>query len=115
MYHETYDGFIFIDTTYQRSAFDSLNYVQFFNDGSLNIASNVYYPFNVSGKLTQRPTQYESYNYYFIPWRSSYLINQTAFHADTVFFNGRDSLRIHSFYNDNQALYYDEVDAYYTR
>ena len=113
VYHKAYDGFIFSDTTYQRSAFDSLDYVQFFNNGSLKIASHVYYPLDASGKFNNPPVQYSPGIAYFIPWRSSYLIDPSPFHADTVYFNGSDSLRIHSFYNNN--LYYDEADAYYTR
>jgi hypothetical protein len=113
VYHKAYDGFIFTDTTYQRTAFDSLDYVQFFNNGSLKIASHVYYPFDASGRFSDPPTQYYSYVYNFVPLRSFYLVNLTGLHADTVFYNGSDSLRIHSFYNNN--LYYNEVDAYYTR
>lgn len=113
VYHKTYHGLIFNDTTYQRSAFDTLNFVQFFDDGSLTIASNVYVPLDVSGALTDPPYQYFEYRARFGQLQSLYLINPDGFHADTVFYNGKDSLRIHSFKNTN--LYYNEVDAYYTR
>jgi hypothetical protein len=113
VYHKAYDGFIFADTTYQRAAFDTLDYVQFFNNGSLKIASHVYYPFDSSGKFSDPPAQYYSYTDNFVLWRSLYLVNRSGLNADTVFYNGSDSLRIHSFYNNN--LYYDEADAYYTR
>src|SRR3569833_1212359 len=115
VYHKTYHGLIFNDTTYQRSAFDTLDYVQFFDDGTVNIASKVYDPLNTSGALSNPP-----YQYYAIPCRFGkvgplYLFNPDGFHADTVFYNGSDSLRIHSFGLIYPYLYYNEVDAYYTR
>lgn len=115
IYHKTYHGLIFNDTTYTRSAFDFLDYVQFFNDGTLKINSNIYYPLDASGELSVPPIQngngYSTGN--FVLWRSLYLIDPSPFHADTVYYNGKDSLRIHSF--QNTGLFYNEADAYYTR
>lgn len=102
IYHESYHGLIFNDTTYTRSAFDFLDYVQFFNDGRVDRASH----YAVS-LLNGVP------NSSFTPWRSLYLIDYTGFNADTVYYNGHDTLRIHSF--QNNGLFYDEMDAYYTR
>jgi hypothetical protein len=102
IYHKTYHGLIFHDTTYTRSAFDFMDYVQFSNNGSVSRASHYSLSFNGGGLDNS-----------FTPWRSLYLINYTGFNADTVYYNGRDTLRIHSF--QNNGLFYDEMDAYYTR
>jgi len=101
LYHKSYHGLIFHDTTYTRSAFDFMDYCQFSNNGSVSRASH--YSFSLHGGGLSS----------FTPWRSLYLIGYTGFNADTVYYNGRDTLRIHSF--QNNGLFYDEMDAYYTR
>ena len=113
LYHKTYHGLIFNDTTYNRSAFDSLDYAQFFNDGNVKMASHYYYSLHDGMSNGDPSNLYFSDTRSFITWRSLYLINPTGFDADTVYYNGRDSLRIHSFRNN--GLFYDEMDAYYTR
>jgi hypothetical protein len=113
IYHKTYHGLIFNDTTYTRSAFDFLDYAQFSNNGSVNRASH--YSFSLHEGLVEiaPPDQYLSDGSSFIPWRSLYLIGSSGPTTDTVYYNGRDSLRIHSFHNT--GLFYTEMDAYYTR
>ncbi|MBS1530264.1 MAG: hypothetical protein JSU01_08150, partial [Bacteroidetes bacterium] len=102
IYHKTYHGLIFNDTTYTRSAFDFMDYVQFSNNGSVSRASHYSFSFHGGGL-----------NSSFTPWRSLYLIDYTGFNADTVYYNGRDTLRIHSFQQSYPYLFYDEMDAYY--
>jgi hypothetical protein len=107
-------GVVFKDTTYSRSAFDTIDYVQFNNSGYCTISSGSYYIFYPSGALGTPPGEGGMIGYSFAKNASGYIIYTGAPHHGgyTVYLQS-DTLRIHAV--SNNYLYDDMTDAYYIR
>jgi hypothetical protein len=113
-YNLKYSGVIYDDTTYQRPAFDSLDFAQFNNNGTVIISSSSYHIFYPSGALGATPGEGASVSYGFSKVGTAYLIGTgTTLTRDTAYQTSTDTLRIHSAF-DNDQFYY-VTDAYYTR
>jgi hypothetical protein len=113
IYNKTYHCLIFHDTTYQRPAFDTLDFAQFFNNGTAYMASHYDYSLHDSmyNGDPSHPYFYDTRG--FIPEGSLYIIGSPGVRLDTVYYNGHDSLRIRS--SRDNGMYYNEMDIYYAR
>jgi len=112
-YDQRYWGGIYHDTIYQRSSFDSLDYVQFSNNGTCLIGSGSSYIFYPSGAFGFPPGQGGLVPYSFSKKGSLYIIDtEIAIQRDTVYL-ASDTLRIHAVFDNDQ--FYNVTDAYYTR
>ena len=111
-YNLKYSGVIYDDTTYQRSAFDSLDFAQFNNFGTVFISSGsntIFYP---SGALGATLGNRAFVVFGFSKVGTAYIIS-TGLTRDTAYQVAPDTLRIHQALDNDQFYYVTE--AYYTR